>query len=318
MRDLLKRIISRALRPGLQETHQRIELIHADSRALADRMDRIHGDLADLAASTRAFQDHAQGLLARVERRLVSGAVWRGGLDGSAADESGHPVPDMTEKFRSELAFWKSLVHRDSVATWGLPFEEVYGGWQKIRLSELAEFLGIVGSATALEALASWAAPRRAVEIGSGPFPSISLVRWEQAVAIDPLAEGFLAENLIPRSCVDSGVVFLATSGEFLPLPSGVADLVVLENCLDHVDEPRRVLRECARVLKPAGNLWLLVDLMDYRDHMHPHPFSEAAVKELLSSSGFETVRDRTSDHKSHPNAYGEYRVLARTAGPTA
>jgi hypothetical protein len=58
--------------------------------------------------------------------------------------------------------------------------------------------------------------------------------------------------------------------------------------------------------------MWLLVDLMEYKDHMHPNPFSEASLKELLRREGFEPVKDRVSDHKSHPNAYGEYRGLLK------
>jgi hypothetical protein len=51
---------------------------------------------------------------------------------------------------------------------------------------------------------------------------------------------------------------------------------------------------------------------MEYKDHMHPNPFSEASLKELLRREGFEPVKDRVSDHKSHPNAYGEYRGLLK------
>jgi CheY-like chemotaxis protein len=32
----------------------------------------------------------------------------------------------------------------------------------------------------------------------------------------------------------------------------------------------------------------------------------------LLRREGFEPVKDRVSDHKSHPNAYGEYRGLLK------
>lgn len=316
MRDFLKKTVYRAFRPAMKDVLDRLDQVQAITLSTSEHLAHHQRDLAGLRSSVAGFQDRAERLLARMERRLISGAVWRGGLCGSAVDELGKPVPEMTEKYRSELVFWESLVRRDAVATWAMPFEEIYGGWQKIRMTEFVEFLGIEGSGDALDALAAWAAPRRALEIGSGPLPSISLVRWEQAVALDPLAEGFIAEGLVPRAFETSRVTFLASTGESIPIPSGVMDLVVLENCLDHVDDPSRVLRECSRVLRPGGLAWILVDLMDYRDHMHPNPFSEASIKDLLSGTGFETIRDRTSDHKSHPNAHGEYRVLARlTAG---
>ncbi|MBL8962611.1 MAG: methyltransferase domain-containing protein [Phycisphaerae bacterium] len=300
------------MRPAMKDVVDRLDQVQAVTLSTCDHLARHQHELAGLRSSVQGFQDRVERLLARMERRLVSGAVWRGGLRGSAVDELGQPVPEMTEKYRSELGFWESLVRRDAMATWAMPFEEVYGGWQKTRMTEFVEFLGIEGSGDALDALAAWAVTRRALEIGSGPLPSISLVRWEQAVALDPLAEGFITEGLVPRAFETSRVVFLAATGESIPIPSDAMDLVVLENCLDHIEDPSRVLRECARVLRPGGLAWILVDLMDYRDHLHPNPFSQASIKDLLSGTGFETIRDRTSDHKSHPNAYGEYRVLAR------
>ncbi len=42
-----------------------------------------------------------------------------------------------------------------------------------------------------------------------------------------------------------------------LPLPSDVFDLVVSSNVLEHVAQPYAVVDEMARVLRPAGYLWL-------------------------------------------------------------
>ena len=180
-------------------------------------------------------------------------------------------------------------------------------------MTELSEFLGLVdGSEDPIQRLAVWAMERVAVEIGSGPFPAISLVGWKQASAVDPLAEGYIAEDLLPRSVQADRVTFLAATGESIPLAAGTTDLVVLENCLDHVEDPALVMRECRRLLRGPGLAWILVDLMDYKDHMHPNPFSEESIRRLLKNEGFETVRERVNDHKSHPQAYGEYRALVR------
>jgi hypothetical protein len=83
------------------------------------------------------------------------------------------------------------------------------------------------------------------------------------------------------------------------------------------VSDPGAVLGEIRRLLRDGGLLWLLVDLSNYSDHMHPHPFNEERVRGLLNQAGFEPVKDRVSDHKSHPKAYGEYRGLLRKVSLT-
>jgi ubiquinone/menaquinone biosynthesis C-methylase UbiE len=108
-----------------------------------------------------------------------------------------------------------------------------------------------------------------------------------------------------------AGVVYVAAVGEQLPIASGSADIVIIENCLDHADEPRRVLSEIARVLKPGGLLWLLVDFMDYRDHMHPSPLQEVGLRGMLAEQGFVVRYLASWEPGSHPRAERQCRVLA-------
>jgi SAM-dependent methyltransferase len=279
LKDRVKKVMFRAMRPGLLEVNQRLE-----------RLEAAIGEL-----SPRRF------------------AIWRGGLSGKAIDSAGREVPPVTLKYRDELTFWEDCVRQGSMRSYGGPFEEVFKTWQTDRVRELGEFLGMKQPEGQFSPdLRAWCGQRSVVEVGAGPYPSIATIRWKRAVAIDPLADGYAAENLLPKNSHCDEVVYLASLGEAVPLPSGFADIVVLENCLDHVDDPRAVIRECARLLAAGGYMWLLVDLMEFRDHMHPNPFNETRLRELLRSEGFDPVRDRISDHKSHPQAYGEYRGLLR------
>ncbi|HYE02324.1 MAG TPA: methyltransferase domain-containing protein [Phycisphaerales bacterium] len=246
------------------------------------------------------------GSLGRLEALLSSG-TWRGGLAGSAVSPCGTEVPDLTEKYRVELGFWCDFARRASAEQCGGEFQDVFGGWQRARLDELRETLGLPDRA----AFEAWTRERTAVEIGAGPFPSIALAPWRRAIAIDPLADGYTTEGLLPPEC--DSVTYIAAAGEVIPLPARTADLVVIENCLDHADRPRDVLLEARRLLRPGGLLWLLVDLMAYRDKLHPNPFDERGLRDLLAQTGFRVVKDRVSAHKSHPEAYGEYRGLLRT-----
>ena len=48
---------------------------------------------------------------------------------------------------------------------------------------------------------------------------------------------------------------FLNATAEQMPFEDGSFDVVVTEDVLEHVEDPERVLSECARVLRPGGRL---------------------------------------------------------------
>lgn len=286
MKQQLKQFAFRIMRPGLQDVNQKLD--HLEHLMLS------HGT-AGTTPSGKAQKF----------------ATWRGNLTtGKALGDDGREIPALTEKYKDELGFWVRIGKKTFMEELGGPFEQVYGTWQHARIKELGEFLGLDG----LQGAATWASTRSAVEIGAGPYPSIACVEWKRSVAVDPLADGYVAEDLLPKQCHCDKLTYINAPGENVPLPSGFADIVVIENCLDHVDDPGAVLRECHRLLGAGGLLWLLVDLMDYTDHMHPNPFNEKKLRDLLAREGFQIVKDRVSDHKSHPHAYGEYRGLLRKA----
>ncbi len=230
------------------------------------------------------------------------------------------PIEPGSAKRDEELRFWRWLVKTEAGArSIHGPFDRVFGAWQRDRLRELARCLRLAppeADAPALDAaLDAWCPTRSAVEIGAGPYPALAAAggAWRRAVAVDPLAREYAAEGLLPKAC--ERITYIAARGEDIPLPDGTADLVIIENALDHVEDPAAVLNEARRLLVPGGLLWLLVDLSTYSDAMHPHPFDEARLRHLLGVAGFETVTDRVSDHKSHPKAFGEYRGLLRKPG---
>ena len=272
--------------------------------------------LRSVLIETNVKLDTANDALAHVMRELVllrAGrvGVWRGGLaDGVALLDDGSVSIEQTTKYRGELEFWVNLVkHPENLPGIDLVYEREFGTWQRDRLAELGEWLGV-------DDVERWCAERTAVEFGPGPYPMICVARWRRAIAVDPLADGYVAEGLLPSNAHVEGVVWVAAPGEHTPLPAEHADLVVIENCLDHVSDPARVVAEIRRLLRPGGMVWLLVDLMTYTDAQHPHAFSEQRLRSLLAGSGLEVVRDRVrADHKSHPNADAEYRALLRKPG---
>jgi SAM-dependent methyltransferase len=271
--ERLKSLAARAMRPGLAPIHERLDAV---AKTLRD------GQLA---------------------------ASWRGGLEGGLIGGSWE-IPELAEKYRRELEFWQKTVKipGSHPAIIG-PFEEVFGAWQRQRLRELGQWLGLADDA----AMAGWCRERSVVEVGGGPYPAVAAGRWKRAVAVDPLADGFAAEDLLPSN--KDEFVSICSPGERLPLPGGSFDLAICENCLDHVVDPGAVAAEMERVLRPGGLLWLLVDLMEHRDALHPHPMEAQRLKRLLRDAGFQVVRERDSEHKSHPEAKGEWRGLLRKTG---
>lgn len=257
-----------------------------------------------------AIEQHARALADRASIDTL-GVVWRGGLDGHAVRPDGSIDPVETDRMRGELVYWVRAV-RGLDPAFGHAFSETFARWQRTRLFELARCLGLTEGLAAGEAIrgpmADWCASRSVVEIGGGPWPCVAAARWASAAVIDPLASGYAAEGLIaPES---ERVVFVGAAGEAVPLADGVCDLVICENCLDHVNDPARVAREMARILAPGGLLWLLVDVMDHADALHPHPMNVDRSRALLAEAGLQERWGEVWDGKSHPRAHGQWRTL--------
>lgn len=287
MKARLKQLVRRLFRPALEDVN----------RALCDQ--------------TRAIESLRDAMLERTSTppsgplEPAGTIVWRGGLSGRAEAPDGSPHPSLTRKYLEELRFWVRIARDpEQFPSWTGTFPHVYGGWQQDRNDELASWLDMTPGA-----YRAWCEGARAVEIGSGPYPFLGRQRWKWAVAIDPLAGGYQAEGLVPPECAH--VVMIPATGEHVPLPDACCDLAVIENCLDHVDDPDATLRELHRLVRPGGLVWLLVDLMEYRDEMHPNPFSEQRLKDSLAASGFAIVKMRiSSENASHPRAQAECRAL--------
>ncbi|MFG0285687.1 MAG: class I SAM-dependent methyltransferase [Phycisphaerales bacterium JB039] len=248
-----------------------------------------------------------------VERRLIRlewaisrnrPAAWLGGLDGALRSPYGDPR--LQRRLRDELAFWRRAAREGGLGGIHGPLHEVFGGWQRQRMAELADWLGLDG-----QQFDDWRRAVRAVEVGAGPHPFLLVGSWRSAVAVDPLADGYRAEGLLPEL---GPLVYLAAPAEEIPLPGGSADLVVTHNCLDHVDDPGAAAAEMRRLLAPGGLLWLIVDLRDTADEMHPHAFGIARIREMLRDAAFECVRDEQGAGGADPSARGVYRGLWRRA----
>ncbi len=275
---MFKSAIRRTLRPALWDLQQSVQ--------------RMESTLARQAAALSAGNQ---------------GSVWRGGADGHAINAAGHHDPAGTSKYSDELKYWIAACGGQDPAH-GARFIEVFTQWQVTRLGELADRLSLDRG----EAMDAWCRTRDVVEIGGGPIPCCAFRSFRSAVAVDPLVDGYLTAGLVPAAVRERPIVHLSACGEQIPLPGGSADLVIVENCLDHTDQPARVVSEIHRVLRPGGLLWILVDLMEYSDHMHPSPMSAAKLDALLLPKGLVYIYKQAWEGASHPMAKHQLRALAR------
>ncbi len=103
---------------------------------------------------------------------------------------------------------------------------------------------------------------KKILEVGCGFGLFVFVTRRDygcDTVGIEPAEKGFdtsyalarqiAAEYGVPAEAVING------KGEKIPFPDGTFDLVFSSTVLEHTEDPRAVLRESLRVLKPGGFL---------------------------------------------------------------
>jgi SAM-dependent methyltransferase len=111
------------------------------------------------------------------------------------------------------------------------------------------------------------------------------------------------------------GVDFRLATAERLPFGDGELDFVWIFDVLEHVDDPERVLREVARVLKPGGRFHIVLPLegqprtlyrlvgcgtrwtAKVRHGGHIQIFSAARFRDMASACGLRVLRTRWSYH---------------------
>jgi SAM-dependent methyltransferase len=130
------------------------------------------------------------------------------------------------------------------------------------------------------------------LDIGPGPlgFPDACPARL--SIGVEPLAELYREHGLLLEG---SPAIYLSVGAESIPLVSGCVDVVVARNSLDHVDDPRAVLAEAQRLLRPGGTLILNFDAGHAPTATEPHALTADAVRGWLGDMTIE--REQTSAH---------------------
>jgi SAM-dependent methyltransferase len=108
----------------------------------------------------------------------------------------------------------------------------------------------------------------------------------------------YLGLDLNPGRNVD-----VIMPGEYeIPLETESVDLVISGQCLEHVNNPFKLVTEAARILKPGG-LMILVAPFIFVEHKHPvdtFRYLPDGMRSLFKEAGLETLDAYTTPSEIH------------------
>ncbi len=170
-------------------------------------------------------------------------------------------------------------------------FSSAAGQWDRLREE-------LFGSTSHLQALGALLDPDLVIGdlgCGTGTVSGWLGLFCNRIIAVDASREMLAAarENLAGQKHIQ----LRQGSLDKLPMENGELDVALMMLVLHHLAEPKRVLAEAARVLKPGGRL-LVLDMMphdreEYRQTMG-HVwlgFSEKQLTQWLHAAGFKDIR---------------------------
>jgi hypothetical protein len=160
--------------------------------------------------------------------------------------------------------------------------------------------------------------PRKALEIGSGPFGYLGPCWWiADRVIVDPLVDVYRQEELrvAGGTFFDDGVKTFAQPAELLvpELVGAVDGAIVCRNALDHTEDPLRILWNIGEYAAPGcwllfwTDIWHLAGLDDGHRNITRQP---GVLDSLLTGLGFEIVKNGRQIRDERE--YLEYGRLAR------
>ncbi len=148
------------------------------------------------------------------------------------------------------------------------------------------------------------------LEVGSGPIGMVTFLKFGERYTVDPL-EDFFKANPILCKWRDQEVKYTQGKGEALPFEDQFFSLVIIDNVLDHVKSPKRVLAEVHRVMAEGGYMYINTNvhtkwgvgirfLMEtfQIDKGHPFSFTEGGLRRYLEQRGFGICQEQKESYR--------------------
>ncbi len=161
-----------------------------------------------------------------------------------------------------------------------------------------------------VEGICSILESTKILEIGSGAAGILTHLDSNHRYAIDPL-EDYYSQVKNFKDYRDPKVQYKQSRGENLPYEDNFFDLIIMDNVLDHCEDPESVMRECDRVLAEKGILYIrqhtfgrwglmmryIMELIEI-DPGHPHSFSIDRLRRLYSRYNFQVLKENQTGFK--------------------
>jgi ubiquinone/menaquinone biosynthesis C-methylase UbiE len=141
-----------------------------------------------------------------------------------------------------------------------------------------------------LEAVRPIADDAPVLEVGSGAHGIIFFFGTSQGFGVDPLADHY--REMFPD--LHARATTVAAPGEDLPFPDASFDVVLCDNVVDHAQNPRLILEEIVRVMKPGALLFFEVNVH------HPIYHAAASVHAGWRALGVPFEITPFADHTYH------------------
>jgi SAM-dependent methyltransferase len=142
----------------------------------------------------------------------------------------------------------------------------------------------------------------RVIEVGSGAHGLCFFFGTRDPVGVDPLADHYAA--LFPAW--QRRALTVAARGESLPFRDASFDVVLCDNVVDHAENPRRIIEEIVRLMRPGGILYFEVNVH------HPIYRLASAAHSGWQALGFGPELGPFADHTYHLTAGDARRLFDR------
>lgn len=190
------------------------------------------------------------------------------------------------------------------IKRWNLAQNYEKNWWQKQSVNMDLSFYGRFAEQVkdAIKPFYNITSETNILEIGSGAAGIITHIQSNYRFAIDPLEDFY---STIEKFCNyrDKKVIYQKAVGEKLPFEDNFFDLIIIDNVLDHCDNPVKVLSEMKRVLKKDGIVFFRQNIYHpwgkfVRETMelfkidkgHPFTFTKRQLLNIISDNHFKEL----------------------------
>jgi SAM-dependent methyltransferase len=163
--------------------------------------------------------------------------------------------------------------------------------------------------------------PIWALEIGPGPLGLINFLDADERYALDPLEDYYRTEPHLV-SLRDKRVKYHKGTGEDVSRLNKIFSFIIIDNVLDHVQNPGKVLKEIHDNLVPGGIMFISINIYTRFGSMlrdlierwevdkgHPFNFSEPSITALIEQTGFHILLVEMEDYGQQKKRYRQSKL---------